>query len=640
MKIINAIYNFIKVAVPACCLVSCNYLNVVPPETEDLPDIVKDEPSCLRFALSNYEGCWYHYYFSRFDNTTDEYVYPQIYNRTDQKLAWNQVDPTNMSFDDWSRMYQDLGQIHLFQRLLSQYRPSDVKDDEYNRWMAEMKFLQAYYHFLLLEDYGPIPISNQWFSENTDASALPGRSHFDCCVDSIVDWCDQASKVLPATVDVNETGRATSVACKALKARVLLYAASPLWNGSFPYSNWQNKDYETPGYGKELVSHTYKPEKWTRALEACKDALSAALAEGQRKLFDVTTSEQIRTQEKVDLPTIAGASDEFKQHVIQMRYLATTNESEGNSELIFGAYYPTMDQYDMKLPHAITKLTSTGALIGRWSGYSPTLYTVEQFNTKNGYLPAQDPNFTSESDWFKSAGISGRADVINLCANREPRFYAWIGYDGGEYSGKLANGKPLVVDMKNGTTMQGYNPTLYPRDNSATGFLGKKCIWPNLILQSSNNGFANMKFVHAPLFRLAECYLNLAECYAATGDTQNALANLNVIRERIGLPDLSSSDVTSSMTIMDWVRHERFCELFDEHHRYYDVRRWMIAPAQLKAGARKGLSVFAKVNPSFDEFNVPTVIDQPFQWTDRMYILPIKTSEVYSNPQLVQAPGY
>lgn len=638
MKVFKYIRNILKVAIPAICLTSCNYLDVVPPETEDLPDIVKDEPACLRFALSNYEGAWYHFYYQRIDCSTDEFVYPQIYNRDDQKIAWNQVDPSSPP-GCWSRLYQDLGQVHLFENLMSKYRPSDVKDDEYNRWMAEMKFLQAYYHFLLLEDYGPIPISNQWFSQNTTSNQLPGRSHYDCCVDSIVKWCDDAATVLPATVESNEIGRATSVACKALKARVLLYAASPLWNGSFPYPSWQNTTYETPGYGKELVSHTYSAEKWTRALKACQEALTAATGEGKRALFDVATSEQIRTQEKVDLPNISGVSDEFKQHVMQMRYLMTTRESQGNSELIWGPYYVSMDQYDMKLPHAITKLTSTGALIGRWSGYSPTLYTVEHFYTKNGYLPKDDPQFASEGDWFKSAGIAGRTDVINLCANREPRFYAWIGYDGGEYSGKLANGQPLILDMKDGTTKQGYNPTLYPRDNSATGFLGKKDIWPNLILQSSNNGFANMQFVHAPLFRLAELYLSLAECYAATGDVENARVNLNIVRARAGVTELEAQDVNKD-NIMTYVRNDRFVELFDEHHRYYDVRRWMIAPTQLKANARMGLSVYAKANPSFSEFNVPTVVDQPFQWSDRMYLLPIATKEVYSDPQLIQAPGY
>ena len=54
-------------------------------------------------------------------------------------------------------------------------------------------------------------------------------------------------------------GRATSVIAKAIKARMLVYAASPLWNGNFPYSegDWCNKTFETPGYGKSLVSHSY-----------------------------------------------------------------------------------------------------------------------------------------------------------------------------------------------------------------------------------------------------------------------------------------------------------------------------------------------------------------------------------------------
>jgi hypothetical protein len=120
---------------------------------------------------------------------------------------------------------------------------------------------------------------------------------------------------------------------------------------------------------------------------------------------------------------------------------------------------------------------------------------------------------------------------------------------------------------------------------------------------------------------------------------KNARLNLNIIRERAGVPDLQPSDVNSS-NIMEYVRNDRFVELFDEHHRYYDLRRWMLAPKQLKANTRMGLSVTAKVNPSFTEFNVPTIVDQPFEWSDRMYLLPIKTKEVYSDPQLVQAPGY
>ena len=142
---------------------------------------------------------------------------------------------------------------------------------------------------------------------------------------------------------------------------------------------------------------------------------------------------------------------------------------------------------------------------------------------------------------------------------------------------------------------------------------------------------------------MAELYLNLAECYAALGQEKEAISNLNIIRERAGIRDLTTADLTSEMTITDWVRNERFVELYEEGHRYYDLRRWAIAPEMLKAGTRYGLNGLT-LNPSFEEFNTPTLIDQPFKWYDRSYLLPVWSrsdmDELYSNPQMVQAPGY
>ena len=97
------------------------------------------------------------------------------------------------------------------------------------------------------------------------------------------------------------------------------------------------------------------------------------------------------------------------------------------------------------------------------------------------------------------------------------------------------------------------------------------------------------------------------------------------------------------VTLTDWVRNERFVELFEEGHRYYDLRRWAIAPQMLKAGMRYGLDGL-RVNPSFEEFNKPTLVNQPFKWDDKLYLMPVWSrsdmDELYSNPQLVQAPGY
>ena len=105
-----------------------------------------------------------------------------------------------------------------------------------------------------------------------------------------------------------------------------------------------------------------------------------------------------------------------------------------------------------------------------------------------------------------------------------------------------------------------------------------------------------------------------------------------------GMPPISAGLGKDEMR--EKIRHERRIELSFEEHRFWDVRRWMIAPERLKAGAREGLNVLAKYDPSFDEFNVRTRINQPFMWDNRMYILPVYADEVYSNPQMIQAPGY
>ena len=80
--------------------------------------------------------------------------------------------------------------------------------------------------------------------------------------------------------------------CAAIKSRLLLYAASPLWNGSFPYPDWKNTTFETPGYGTELVSHKFDIEKWRRAKEAAEDAIEIAKANG-REIMDLDDLESI-----------------------------------------------------------------------------------------------------------------------------------------------------------------------------------------------------------------------------------------------------------------------------------------------------------------------------------------------------------
>lgn len=641
--------NIIKTAIAAifglCSLPSCNFLDVVPPQTMEIEDAIKDKDRAEGFLYSCYESTATLYkqrLLRSFISSTDEFGLPSAWGVSSQRNAWGLVNAGEVWDPIWNVCYTSIGKTNLFLKLLNEYTPTHSTPEDIRRWRAEGDFLLAMYHFLLLEAYGPIPIMDHHYPNSTAKNEFPGRSHFDYCVDRIVAWLDHAAENgLPDYISVSsELGRATATAAKALKARVLLYAASPLWNGGAPnvIKNWVNTAYETPGYGNKLVSADYDPAKWDRAMRACEEALEFAQIEGKRELYSLFESESKREAEDVALPDIPGASEDLKKYVNLMSYLMCTVETDGNKEFIWGSTLPAKMNYYLDwentcLPHAIT--TYNGAATGGRSGVSPFLYSIEHFYTESGKLPAKDKDFYPEDEWFESASLS-RNEIIKLNDRREPRFYAWFAFDGAELGSKLSAGQPLIVNMRN-KDKQGYNPGK-DNDLNVTGYLCKKWVSPNLTWNSSNNT-TNTNTVPFPVIRLAELYLDLAECYAAKGDVEKTLEQLNVIRLRAGVPALEESDVTADMPLMEWVRNERFVELWGEGHRYFDLRRWCMAPQYLKEGVREGLN-FQHENPSFEELNRRVTVNQRFVWNDRMYFQPIESAEMYSNPQLVQAPGY
>lgn len=641
MKILNSIkYIGVVLFLSVAFLTSCDYLDVVPPEQADLSDATKDFESTQKFLYSCYAGITNPGgAYSGVEAASDEWVLPPLWSEGMHRMLYNLNTPTSIA-DGWrwgNNYYRFIGQSHLFLEQLPNAK--GVTEADKKEWAAEANFMIAYYHMQLLTQYGPIPINDHYIAMATDPSDYPGRSHFDYVVDWIVDKFDEVAQDLPAQREQEKWGRATSTMAKALKARLLVYAASPLWNGEFPYPEWKNTNFETPGYGYDLVSGTYDRSKWERAKVAAEEALQFALNQGGAKLY---TDEELHEREGVDLPFVPGVNPDtpegkaFLKKVLLMRYLVTTRSTEGNREIIWGL----ANQGNMimgSLPHGIFKL-SNGTDYSGYSGVSPILNTsIEYFYTKDGKRPAHDPSFADREHWFRTAGITNRSDIITLNVNREPRFYAWFGFDGGDYGSKIANGQPLKVELRN-ADKQGYNPGKFNRDNNVTGYFSQKYIMPTLAVNAS--GGWNNESKPRSVIRLAELYLNLAEAYANLGEDAKAIEQLNVIRNRAGVPDLKASDVGADMSMVEWVQNERFIELWGEGHRYYDVRRWMLAPETMGENKRMGLNSYGTLNPSFEQFNTVIPIDQPFVWSNRMYLLPVFNNEVYKNPQMVQAPGY
>lgn len=643
-----------------CCMTaSCNFLEIVPVEQPKLDDATQDYNATLGFLHTCYAGIRNPVNYTDVEQSADEFAIPIEYNNEGYRALKVAHDLMTASVDEgrWRTFYRYIGQVHLF---LQELEDAPVSDKEKEQWAAEANFLLAYYHFELLRFYGPIPINDKLLPLDVTPDQYPGRMHYDYVTNWIVKLLDE--KVLPNgklgnTLKDNEISRVTRPIALALKAKVLLYAASPLWNGKFPSPNWKNekrgKVMETPGYGSALVSNTYDRQKWVDAEAACQEALEAAQGAGHYLFGTLPGDYKLQEQAKLAMPFVPGLTGTeeeqkaFQNRVLMLRYMLTANGgTQGNKEFVWQLNKDNSMVY-ASMPNALLKYND-GKEYSGWSAVSPYLYSIEHFYTRDGQVPeiaAGLGTFAPESEWLERAGLTDakRKDIINLCVGREPRFYAWMAFDQGDYSCKFDAGNPVYMDMKN-KDKQGFNPNKYNRNHLVTGFAMQKFVDPELF--QDHVTYAGIPTKCRPLIRMAELYLNLAECQAMLSSDQksdqfatNALINLNAVHERAGLPKLTTADL-ENLPLIEWIKNERFVEFWGEGHRYFDIRRWAEGPKYLAAGKREGLNAETMMNPSFEDFNQRIEVNQPYRWNNRQYVVPIYYDEVNCNPQLVQAPGY
>lgn len=663
--------TFAAVTAMAAGLASCDYLDVVPPEQVGVDDGMENLTtaqgflySCYSFMTHAYSGeLPYNWPLSDINYTNDEIINPYGWNSDagangfEGLILLNTLSPSNNN-NVWHHLYSGIGQCHLFMNEMDKTNivgRGVITEEMAREWRAEAVALSAYYHWRLLHRYGPIVLLDERPSLETPSSKFNGRSHFDYCVKWICDKLDKAAADLPAHRPATEHGRMTSTICKAIKSQILLYAASPLWNGKFPFANFKNNNLETPGYGQELVSRTYDVAKWQKAYDAADEAIRFAETEGERAIYTDNFYEQSGVQLS-ELFVPGNVDDNFKKAVLRMRYLHYACEGEGNREPIWDIYgnYEVLSMHTYSWPANYS--TSGNVLRSGYCGNAPTLNAVENFLTENGLLPANDPDFAPESEWFERAGIPNDSEgryrdrIIKLNVHREPRFYAWLGFDGGDYTLRLCNGKPVHLNLlqkhnpNNPGDIEGYHGYMLSkgnRDNNPTGYFNQKFLFPTLTVPHSSFYFTGYANSSVKVIRLAEMYLNRAEAAAQLGKTQQAIDDVNVIRARAGAKLLTQDMIgKGGMTLLDWVLQERRIEFFNEGVRYFDIRRYVQGEKYLGYGKRRGLNAMEKENPTFEEFNKPISLPYPYTWGNKLYLYPIPQDEVYSNPQCVQNPGY
>lgn len=581
----NRIYTIIACFL-ATVIYSCSdVLNQAPDGKISLEEVFGDNDKTMYYLNTCYssinaKGCLY-YFWSRgpvnwCDDSWDaddldvswaasRRYYDGNANASDFPANYNAGDSGNESVS-WARSFQRIRNCAVFLQNIPNAKVNSESDR--SRWTAEAHILRAYYYSELLMWFGcSLPIIREPYTYDADFSKVE-RSSFHDVVEFIVEDCDAAlaCEELPWRITTDsEAMRMTKAVAWAIKSRMTLFAASPLYNDGNNY--------------------------WEEAYSVNKAAVQALESNGYA-LYDKLNQAAVWGDEKAYLPT--AASQYFNEYFCNSgAYAADPADKETIYQLRDGANSD------------LANTDGIGAILGYKTGTCPSQELVDAFETIDGqpvldlakpYLDEQHlkPNYNSSNTTY---------DKNNPYANRDPRFYATVYYNGSKRycnwsteaekksfenlgQGKGENVRIITTwdayeDAKGniinspeplmGRSMTGRTPT-------RTGYFQRKFLHPNSGVEMRINGARHKDY------RLAEIYLNFAEAAMEAGHTDEAITYVNKVRARAGMPGLPAG--LSGENLRQRIHNERRVEFALEGNRYFDVRRWHKPDEDLSATDR------------------------------------------------------
>lgn len=633
-------YKYIMFAILSALLplfASCDFLDVVPEGSATTDDIYKTQTQAEKMVIGCYKEIPNWVYPQGFPDllAADELILgkrgvPRYFHY--KSLLNGQESPSSTYYALWSTTadsyptgYQskDIWQAirNCYNVINNLDNVPDITEENLQHWKGEALFLIGYYHQIMLEYYGPIILIESELDANvqSDMSRVP----YDQCVDFIAEKYTEAAKLLPAVQSSGNKNRATSATALGYKARLLLYAASPLCNGNTEfYSDFKNPD------GTPLMNLTYDREKWKTAMDAAEEAIELCEANGY-ELYGGSTTDLTQGKKNYHAAFVGENSGSFNNW----------------NEILFGWANQSNISYLIKNigPRVgYAKYNSNG-----FRGYIfPTWSCVNRFFTDKG-LPLEDDPDTKDLDPETLAPSPDYPDeqtsILHL--NREPRFYASVGFDRGAYE---INSGTIMLKCRRGEAQQedGVANNEYQQDN---GYYCQKWVSSNDSYIVSSKSFTYNKFVF-PYLRLAELYLDYVEADFEYNKSLSAksLGYLNKIRARCGLPTFETSwsyvggIPTDEDKLRSVIHDERANELCMEGRRFHDIRRWKIAEDEIQP-KEKAWTLSGKTAATFykvTEMDDGTEIDRSKFVAPKSYWLAIPIDQIQIDPNLVQNPGY
>ena len=529
-------------------------------------------------------------------------------------LAW--MSPTY----EWSAMYEAIRAANLAITNLPEATFTTVDKD---MLLGEVYFLRAYYYHQLVRFYGGVPIIDKLYGLNEDYSIA--RNTWAECVDFIVADLDKAATLLDGKT--TSAGRASKIAAQALKARVLLYAASDLHDipaasaKSSLIASYSNKD---------LIGYTSgdRVARWTAAKNAAKVVVDAMTGYKMNLAAPVTAAEGKANYRSLSMGGGSAISDKTAGAEILFQRTETPLYTVENNWPLGGIHFGINNG-----PNGYHN----------WAGNTPIQQLVDDYEMMDG----------SKFDWGNPTHAG------DPYANRDPRLYASILYDGATWKPRPSDVAAIdpVNQIQTGYYDNGAGGKLNGVDTresvienwngSRTHYYVSKFIDNDPAVIDNQSGF---QVVPWPFIRYTEIVMNYAEACIELGEDAEAKTWLNRIRFRSGMPAITESGAL----LKDRYRNERRIELSYEEHRYHDARRWMIAPTTLGRGIQSIL-INATLKPGKTAL-VPYVYDKTVydysyvvqsetsnetrKWVDKMYYRPISRDEMNKNSLLINNPDY
>ena len=424
------------------------------------------------------------------------------------------------------------------------------------------------------------------------------------------------------------SGRLTRASARALRAKVWMFAASPLFNNSEPYMTYSKKptgfeNEEHVWFGKE------DPSLWNRCLQACNDFFADNDANGSYYQLVQPTSQ-----------------DEAGYRTAYRRAYRYRNDAT-HHEKLFDAH-PTLTLSD-------------GGWGWGWRGFALDCYRQGGAVPTNELMECfgmQDGRNFPYADLY---GAGKNPQGIDMFAERDPRLYETMvvprhdlpaGFD---YNGVNFNDPWVGGCLENNSN---FNSNA---DDVASGYCKFK--W---MLDYKGGSRYDDEYIGVSYIRLAEMYLIRAEAKAETGDLRGALDDLHVVRSRVGLGRLETMNPSLNLTsnkenLINEILRERNCEIGSEcGDRLYDMVRRKRQDLFTKplheiriyrldsAGKRMTGDTQYKAGESWPKFEYekPEISIghrrwwDPGYWTNKWYLDPVSRIEIQKGYGLTQNPGW